>query len=39
MYLNPQYFRQEQQDLPPEYDEDEFADCALDEEDPRSIIY
>lgn len=39
MYLDPQYFRQGQQDLPPEYDEDEFVDCTSDEEDPRSITY
>lgn len=38
MYLDPQYFRQEQQDLPPEYDEDEFVDYALDEEDQVNYI-
>ena len=32
-YVNPQYFPEEPQDMPPEYEEDEEIDYALDEED------
>lgn len=33
MYVDPQYLPPEQQDLPPEYDEDEGPNYALDEQD------
>ena len=33
MYVDPQYLPTEQQDLPPEYDQDEIPDYALDEKD------
>ena len=33
MYVDPQYLLTEQQDLPPEYDQDEIPDYALDEKD------
>ena len=33
IYVNPQYFPEEPQDMPPEYEEDEEIDYALDEED------
>ena len=38
IYVNPQYFPEEPQDLPPEYEEDEEVDYALDEEDSDNII-
>ena len=33
MYVDPHYLPPEQQDLPPEYDEDEGPNYALDEQD------
>ena len=33
IYVDPQYLPPEPEDLPPEYDEDEALDYALDEED------
>ena len=33
IYVDPQYFPEEPQDMPPEYEEDEEIDYALDEED------
>ena len=33
IYVDPPYFPQEPQDMPPEYDDDEDIDCALDDED------
>ena len=38
MYFDPQYLHPEPQDLPPEYDEDEVSDYALDEEDRTNEI-
>ena len=38
MYVNPQYFPEEPQDMPPEYEEDEEIDYALDEEDSANVI-
>ena len=35
---NPQYFPEEPQDMPPEYEEDEEIDYALDEEDSANSI-
>ena len=39
MYVAPQCLPPEQQDLPPEYDEDEDPDYALDEEDKTNEIF
>ena len=38
IYVNPQYFPEEPQDMPPEYEEDEEIDYALDEEDSDNMI-
>ena len=38
IYVDPQYLPEEPQDLPPEYEEDEEIDYALDEEDSDNII-
>ena len=38
IYVNPQYYPKEPQDLPPEYEEDEEIDYALDEEDSANMI-
>ena len=38
IYVDPQYFPEEPQDLPPEYGEDEEIDYALDEEDNANMI-
>ena len=38
IYVNPQYFPEEPQDMPPEYKEDEEIDYALDEEDSANTI-
>ena len=38
IYVNPQYSPEEPQDLPPEYEEDEEIDYALDEEDSANMI-
>ena len=38
IYVNPQYFPEEPQDMPPEYEEDEEIDYALDEEDSANAI-
>ena len=38
IYVNPQYSPEEPQDLPPEYEEDEEIDYALDEEDSTNMI-
>ena len=38
IYVNPQYFPEEPQDMPPEYDDDEEIDYALDEEDSANMI-
>ena len=38
IYVNPQYLPEEPQDLPPEYEEDEEIDYALDEEDSVNMI-
>ena len=38
IYVNPQYFHEEPQDMPPEYEEDEEIDYALDEEDSANTI-
>ena len=38
IYVDPQYFPEEPQDLPPEYEEDEEIDYALDEEDSTNMI-
>ena len=38
IYVNPQYFPEEPQDIPPEYEEDEGIDYALDEEDSVNMI-
>ena len=38
IYVDPQYFPEEPQDMPPEYEEDEEIDYALDEEDSVNMI-
>ena len=38
IYVGPQYFPEEPQDMPPEYEEDEEIDYALDEEDSANMI-
>ena len=38
IYVDPQYFPEEPQDMPPEYKEDEEIDYALDEEDSADMI-
>ena len=38
IYVDPQYFHEEPQDKPPEYEEDEEIDYALDEEDSVNMI-
>ena len=38
IYVDPQYFPEEPQDMPPEYEEDEEIDYALDEEDCANMI-
>ena len=38
IYVDPQYFPEEPQDLPPEYEEDEEIDYDLDEEDSDNMI-
>ena len=38
IYVNPQYFHEEPQDMPPEYEEYEEIDYALDEEDCANMI-
>ena len=38
IYVDPQYFPEEPQDMPPEYEEDEEIDHALDEEDSANMI-
>ena len=38
IYVDPQYFPEEPQDLPPEYEEDEEIDYALDEEVSDNMI-
>ena len=38
IYVNPQYFPEEPQDMPPEYEDDEEIDYALDEEDSANMI-
>ena len=38
IYVDPQYFPEEPQDMPPEYEEDEEIDNALDEEDSANMI-
>ena len=38
IYVDPQYFPEEPQDMPPEYEEDEEIDYALDEEDGVNMI-
>ena len=38
IYVNPQYFPEEPQDMPPEYEEDEEIDYALVEEDSANMI-
>ena len=38
IYVDPQYFPEEPQDMPPEYEEDEENDYALDEEDSANMI-
>ena len=38
IYVDPQYFPEKPQDMPPEYEEDEEIDYALDEEDSVNII-
>ena len=38
MHVDPQYFPEEPQDMPPEYEEDEEIDYALDEEDSANMI-
>ena len=38
IYVDPQYFPEEPQDMPPEYEEDEEIDYALDDEDSANII-
>ena len=38
IYVDPQYFPEEPQDMPPEYEEDEEIDYALAEEDSANMI-
>ena len=38
IYVDPQYFPEEPQDMPPEYKEDEEIDYALDKEDSANMI-
>ena len=38
IYVDPQYFPEKPQDMPPEYEEDEEIDYALDEEDSINMI-
>ena len=38
IYVDPQYFPQEAQELPPEYDDDDEIDYALDDEDMENEI-
>ena len=38
IYGNPQYFPEEPQDMPPEYEEDEEIDYSLDKEDSANMI-
>ena len=38
IYVDPQYFPEKPQDMPPEYEEDEEIDYALDEEDSVNMI-
>ena len=38
IYVDPQYFPEEPQDMPTEYEEDEEIDYALDEEDSANMI-
>ena len=38
IYVDPQYFPEEPQDMPPEYEEDEEIDYALEEEDSANMI-
>ena len=38
IYVDPQYFPEEPQDMPPEYEEDEEIDYALDDEDSANMI-
>ena len=38
IYVDPQYFSEEPQDMPPEYEEDEEIGYALDEEDSANMI-
>ena len=38
IYVDPQYFPEEPKDVPPEYEEDEEIDYALDEEDSANMI-
>ena len=38
IYVDPQYFPEEPQDMPPEYEEDEEINYALDEEDSANMI-
>ena len=38
IYVDPQYFPEKPQDMPPEYEEDEEIDYALDEEDSANMI-
>ena len=38
IYVDPQYFPEEPQDMPPEYEEDEEIDYALDEKDSTNMI-
>ena len=33
IYVDPQYFPQDPQELPPEYDDDEGVDCTIDDDD------
>ena len=39
IYVDPQYFPQDPQELPPEYDDDEEVDYALDDEDETKEIF
>ena len=38
IYVDPQYFPEEPQDMPPEYEEDEEIDYTLDDEDSANYI-
>ena len=38
IYVDPQYFPEEPQDMPPEYEDDEEIDYALDEEDSANAV-